>query len=94
MAEPRAAQPATAASEPCVIPHRQLSRAVREAPRLHRRRPEAPAADLASLARERAVQSRRAQGFPDHITDAATLDQVAQLVLTDRPPTRAARPPP
>jgi hypothetical protein len=70
-------------------------RAVGETPRVHRRRrPEAATADLVSLARERAVQSRRAQGLPDHITDAATLDQVAQLVLADRSPTWAARPPP
>ena len=70
-------------------------RAVGEAPRVHRRRrPEAATPDLASLARERAVQSRRAQGLPDHITDAATLDQVAQLVLADRPSALAARPPP
>jgi hypothetical protein len=40
------------------------------------------------------VQSRRAQGLPDHITDPATLDQVAQLVLANRPPARSARPPP
>jgi hypothetical protein len=40
------------------------------------------------------VQSRRAQGLPDHITDPATLDQVAQLVLADQPPTWAARSPP
>jgi hypothetical protein len=40
------------------------------------------------------VQSRLAQGLPDHITDAATLDQVAQLVLADRVPTWAARSPP
>jgi hypothetical protein len=40
------------------------------------------------------VQSRRDQGLPDHITDAATLDQIAQLVLADRPSALAARPPP
>jgi hypothetical protein len=40
------------------------------------------------------VQSRRDQGLPDHITDPATLDQVAQLVLADRPSTWAARSPP
>jgi hypothetical protein len=68
---------------------------VGEAPRLHRRRqPGAPATDLAALARERAVQSRRAQGLPDHISDLETLDQVAELVLADRPPTWAARSPP
>jgi hypothetical protein len=95
MSELRAAQAATAASERCVDAHRQSPRAVGEAPRLHRRRrPNAPTPDLTAVARERAVQSRRAQGLPDHITDPATLDQVAQLVLADRPPTWAARSPP
>jgi hypothetical protein len=70
-------------------------RPVGEAPRLHRRRrPHRPTPDLTAVARERAVQSRRAQGLPDHITDRATLDQVAQLVLAARPPTGAARSPP
>jgi hypothetical protein len=69
-------------------------RMVRE-PRLHRRRqPDAPTPDLATVARQRVVQSRRAQGLPDHITDPATLDQVAQLVLANRPPAWSARPPP
>jgi hypothetical protein len=40
------------------------------------------------------VQSRRAQGLPDQITDPAMLDQVAQLVLANRPPAWSARPPP
>ena len=70
-------------------------RPVGEAPRLHRRRrPQRPTPDLVAVARERAVQSRRAQGLPDHITDRATLNQVAQLVLADRPATWAARSPP
>jgi hypothetical protein len=70
-------------------------RPVGEAPRVHRRqRPKAADADLLSLARQRAVQSRRAQGLPDHITDPTSLDQVAQLVLADRPPAWSARPPP
>ncbi len=95
MAKPHTAQSATATPERCVAPHRRHPQAEGEAPRLHRRRRhEAATAELASLARERAVQSRRAQGLPDHITDAATLDQIAQLVLADRPPTWAARPPP
>jgi hypothetical protein len=87
--------PHPAASEGCAGPHRRDRRVTREAPRLHRPpQPEVPATDLASLTRERAVQSRLAQGLPDHITDPATLDQVAQLVLADRPPTWAARSPP
>jgi hypothetical protein len=91
MAEPRV----LATSE---TPSRRSSssdrRTVQEA-RLHRRRrSNAPTLDLTAIARERAVQSRRAQGLPDHITDPATLDQVAQLVLADRPPTWAARSPP
>jgi hypothetical protein len=56
--------------------------------------PHRPTPDLAAVARERAVQSRRAQGLPDHITDSATLDQVAQLVLANRLPARSAQPPP
>jgi hypothetical protein len=84
-----------AASEQCADAHRRSPRAVGEAPRLHRRRhPNAPTLDLTAVARERAVQSRRAQGLPDHITDPATLDQVAQLVLANRPPAWSARPPP
>jgi hypothetical protein len=68
---------------------------VDEALHVHRRRRfEAATAELVSLARERTVQSRRAQGLPDHITDPATLDQVALLVLADRSPVWAARPPP
>jgi hypothetical protein len=91
MAEPRT----LATSE---TPSRRSSgsdrRTVQE-PRLHRRRrPDAPTPDLTTIARQRALQSRRAQGLPDHITDPATLDQVAQLVLADRPPTWAARSPP
>jgi hypothetical protein len=38
-------------------------------------------ADLAALAKELAIQSRREQGLPDQITDAAALAQGAQLVL-------------
>ena len=91
-------------AEPRVLPTSKMpsqrsggsdGRQVGEARRVHRRRrPEAATADLVSLARQRAVQSRRAQGLPDHITDSATLDQVAQLVLADRPATWAARSPP
>jgi hypothetical protein len=53
-------------------------------PRLHRLPGDvdtAGAADLAALAKELAVQSRREQGLPDQITDAAALAQGAQLVL-------------
>jgi hypothetical protein len=87
--------PHLAASEGSAGPHRRDRRVTGEAPRLHRLpQPEVPATDLASLAGEWAVQSRRAQGLRDHITDPATLDQVAQLVLADRPPAWSARPPP
>jgi hypothetical protein len=63
---------------------RQRRRAAGEALRLHRRRPEATDRDLAADARALAVQSRRAQGLPDHITDAAALARGAQLVLALR----------
>ena len=91
-------------AEPRVLPTSKMpsqrsggsdGRPVGEPPHVHRRRrPKAATADLVSLARQRAVQSRRAQGLPDHITDSATLDQVAQLVLANRPPARSPRPPP
>jgi hypothetical protein len=92
MAEPHAMAPP--GSDRCAAPHRRRRQAVGDATRLHRRRQyEAPAVDLASLARERAVRTRRAQGLPDHITDPTTLDQIAQLVLADRRPEQAARSP-
>ena len=94
MAEPHATQSATPVPEQCAVRRRQHRQAAGDAPRIHRRRPGALTTDLASVARERAVQSRRDQGLPDHITDAATLDQIAQLVLADRPSALAARPPP
>jgi hypothetical protein len=51
-------------------------------PRLHRLLGGADTpAELAALAKELAVQSRREQGLPDQITDAAALAQGAQLVL-------------
>jgi hypothetical protein len=53
-------------------------------PRLHRLPGDvdtAGAADLAALAKELAIQSRREQGLPDQITDTAALAQGAQLVL-------------
>jgi hypothetical protein len=51
--------------------------------------------DLAAVAREAAVRTRRAQGLPDHITDPAALDEVARLVLAARrrPVGETARPP-
>jgi hypothetical protein len=55
-----------------------------KAPRLHRLSGDvdtAGPADLAALAKELAIQSRRDQGLPDQITDAAALAQGAQLVL-------------
>ena len=53
-------------------------------PRLHRVPGGADAAgpaELAALAKELTVQSRREQGLPDQITDAGALAQGAQLVL-------------
>jgi hypothetical protein len=94
MAELRTARSAMAASERPADPHRRSPRAAGEAPRLHRRRlPDAPAPDLAAVARERAVQSRRAQGLPDHITDPATLDHVAGLLMSAGEPPPAGTPP-
>lgn len=55
-----------------------------KAPRLHRLPGDvdsAGPADLAALAKELAIQSRREQGLPDQITDTAALAQGAQLVL-------------
>jgi hypothetical protein len=40
--------------------------------------------DLAVVARELALQSRREQGFPDQIIDPAALGRGAQLVLSLR----------
>jgi hypothetical protein len=65
-----------------------------EAPRLHRPRPrEALAANLTSLARAHAARSRRAQDLPDHITDPATLDYVARLLVSASEPPPAGIPP-
>jgi hypothetical protein len=65
-------------------------------PRLHRvpgGADTAGPAELAALAKELAVQSRREQGLPDQITDAVALAQGAHLVLalqqrSTRPRTR------
>jgi hypothetical protein len=65
-----------------------------ETPRLHRSRPrEALAANLTSLARTQAVRSRRAQDLPDHISDPATLDYVARLLVSTKEPPLAGVPP-
>ena len=65
-----------------------------DASRVHRPRPrEALAANLTTLAREQAVRSRRAQDLPDHITDTATLDYVAWLLVTASEPPPAGVPP-
>jgi len=95
MAEPRVPRAAAPPSDRhAVSPRRQ--RAAGEAPRLHQpRRPTGPAGDLAAVAREAAVRTRRAQGLPDQITDPAALDEVARLVLAPRrrPVGETARPP-
>jgi hypothetical protein len=83
VAEPRA-HPAPAGARHAIP--RQRRRAAGKAPRLHRHRPEAADEDLAATARALAVRSRRAQGLPDHITDPATLDELAQLVAKARAP--------
>src|SRR5215212_3238343 len=44
--------------------------------------------DLAKVAKELAVRSRRCQGLPDHITDSEALAAGAQLVVTLRHPQR------
>jgi hypothetical protein len=65
-----------------------------EVPRVQRPRPrEALAANLKSLARTHAVRSRRAQGLPDHVTDLATLDYVARLLVSANEPPPAGVPP-
>ena len=65
-----------------------------DAPRVHRPRPrEALAANLTTLARLQAVRSRRAQDLPDHITDPATLDYVARLLVSTNEPPPAGAPP-
>jgi hypothetical protein len=65
-----------------------------DAPRLHRPGPrEALAANLTTLARVQAVRSRRAQDLPDHITDPATLDYVARLLVSTTEPPPAGVPP-
>ena len=50
----------------------------------------ARSAELVAIAKELAVRSRREQGLPDQITDAAALAQGARLVLALRQ--RTARP--
>ena len=42
--------------------------------------------DLAKVAKELAVRSRRCQGLPDHITDLEALAAGAQLVMALRRP--------
>jgi hypothetical protein len=37
--------------------------------------------DLPAVVQELVVQSRRAQGLPDHVTDPIALDLVARLVI-------------
>jgi hypothetical protein len=37
--------------------------------------------DLAAVVQELVVQTRRAQGLPDHVTDPIALDLVARLVI-------------
>jgi hypothetical protein len=65
-----------------------------DAPHLHRPRPrEALAANLTTLAKVQAVRSRRAQDLPDHITDPATLDYVARLLVNASEPPPAGVPP-
>jgi hypothetical protein len=55
------------------------------APRLHHEDRGASTADsLAAVARELAIQSRRDQGLPDHVTDPHALAQGVQLVLDAR----------
>jgi len=96
MAEPRVPPAAAPPSARHAVSHRR-HRAGGEAPRLQQpRRPAAQTADLAAVAREAAVRTRRAQGLPDHITDPAALDEVARLVLAARrrrPVGETARPP-
>jgi hypothetical protein len=73
---------------------RRLGHTTGKAPRLHHLPGDvetAGAADLAALAKELAVQSRREQGLPDQITDAAALAQGAQLVLALRQRTTGPR---
>ena len=65
-----------------------------KAPTLHRLPGDADTAgpvDLAALAKELAVQSRREQGLPDQITDVAALAQGAQLVLALQQRTTGSR---
>lgn len=63
------------------IPHRRR-RATGESPHVHRRwRPDARPVDLPAVVQELVVQSRRAQGLPDHVTDPIALDLVARLVI-------------
>src|SRR5215207_7154254 len=50
--------------------------------------------DLAVVARELAIHSRRRQGLPDHITDPVALAQGAQLVLAVRRRAGVPRSPP
>ena len=85
MAEPvLPASPSSA--ERCGVPHRRRRRAAGETARVHRRRrTETSVTDLASIARERAMRSRRSQGLPDHITDPAVFDLVARLVVLATP---------
>ena len=57
------------------------------------RRREGLAASLTPLARAQAMRSRRAQDLPDHITDPATLDYVARLLVSTNEPPPAGVPP-
>jgi len=94
MAEPRVPPAATTPSARHAVSRRR-QRAVGEAPHLHQPRRPAGPTDLAAVACEAAVRSRRAQGLPDQITDPAALDEVARLVLAARrrPVGETARPP-
>jgi len=74
--------PPASSSARYAVSHRR-QRAVGEAPRLHQpRRPTGLTADLAAVAHEAAVRTRRTQGLPDHVTDPAVLAHVADLLAT------------
>jgi hypothetical protein len=85
MAEPRVLPALPSSAERCGVPYRRRRWAAGETARVHRRRTETSVTDLASIARERAMRSRRSQGLPDHITDPAVFDFVARLVVLATP---------
>jgi hypothetical protein len=83
--------PAAVAPRQLKVPRQRISG---EVPRVQGPRPgEALAANLKSLARTHAVRSRRAQSLPDHITDPATLDYVARLLVSANEPPPVGVPP-